>query len=242
MKRFATIIFGILVYAFTAPTAFAQNYVRLPLDLGGAGSLVTSYGRFSGNIQIRPIGWSPDGKFAFIKEHSSEFRGMSTFFFTIIDAVEDTVVYEFTDDMDDWSDEELSDMRSLAAISWDRVADTVTDALVEHRIDPESPVELRRFPDSIDGEDYGCIIETLSEFDPYNGSPYGEAPYPDTIASYSVTLFSPGRGEKQVTFQDEVYAVAEKSMQFEMTPAVGYRFYGSNLSPQCCSASHSRVM
>ena len=141
------------------------------------------------------------------------------------------------------------DGREPTEISWARNEETVTRKLAEFGIVQQPVREVRRFPSTLDGERYAAVVRTVSEPDPYNGTPYGETPYPDTLASYTLTLRSDRRGDKGVTHQEEVYGVSvwvegyllspfeprmailvgRRSMQFEMTPEVRYRFFGSNL-------------
>lgn len=231
--------------------AFGEDYhVSAPIDMGTAGSIAAAYGmQPTGAGEIRPIGWSRDGKFAFLRIVTPEFKGTSIYEYRVFDAMRDQVAFSLDDDVDSWTREEMTDQRGGVDVSWDRVGDQVSASLEELGIEQTESIELVRFPAPNGPERLGCYLTITTEEDPYDASPYGASPYPDNIASYAVTLTSDMRGEKRVTLQEEVYAVSawvegflrspfenrilvivsEKMMGFEMTPSMSYRFYGSHL-------------
>ena len=251
MKRTILSMAGLatLLLLFPVPI-FPQYYIPQPLEIGGAGALVKAFGMSAGDAgRIHPIGWSEDGKFAFLRVVTPQFKGRPIFEYRIFDAVRDEVVWELDDDTEDWPSDDPEMLRGALDIAWERMGETVSAKLREYGIKQNHSTEFSAFPYRRDEELLTAVLTMVSEADPYDGTPMGPAPYPDLIAEYTVTLQSSRRGSKRVTREDEIFAVAawaegyiespyekriilligEKRMGFEMTPMLEYRFFGSHL-------------
>lgn len=106
-------------------------------------------GTYSHNIM--PIGWSADGKFAFIHIfNQNDGRAAEEFRFLIVNAVSDEILYREDVVPMDWEEEDLNWDREMVLHAWDYSIDSYYKALSAHDIRPlsrEAPEsEVLNFP------------------------------------------------------------------------------------------------
>ena len=128
-----------------------------------------------------PIGWSKDGKFAYIIEPADEGSGFYLFEIKIIDVVNDKLVWS-------WEPEE-SEEGSLQS-TWKENYDLFAEQLNEAEISQTKTFKLEQTNNSYKGNDYEVVMETATEVDPDYGV--------DLIKEIQINLQSPELGIKQV--------------------------------------------
>lgn len=129
--------------------------------------------------RIFPIGWSKDGKFAYITEPADEGSGFYLFELFIVDIVNNKLVWT-------WKPEE-SEEGSLQS-TWKENYDLFTQHLSEAGISQTKDIKLESTNTSYKGNDYELIMETSTEVDPDYGV--------DLIRGIEVSLQSPELGLK----------------------------------------------
>ncbi len=131
-----------------------------------------------------PIGWSKDGKFAYIMEPADEGSGFYLFEIVIIDIVNDKIIWS-------WKPEE-SEEGSLQ-VTWKENYDLFARHLNEVEINQTTDFKLAPTSISYKGNDYEIVMETVTEVDPDYGV--------DLIKEVEINLQSPELGEKQIFSQ-----------------------------------------
>jgi len=136
--------------------------------------------------ELYPIGWSPDGKFAYVIVDRPVFRDGYGFLWVIADAVTDEVLWTRYDHSDqfDWHGE-----TAPLSIAWKRSVPALTAALAEFSVEaidmvPVEPLPLR------DGTD-----EYTAEISEQRVNPE-TSPYGNGVIGYTFTLRSKERGSK----------------------------------------------
>ncbi|NJO88632.1 MAG: hypothetical protein HC831_06435 [Chloroflexia bacterium] len=128
-----------------------------------------------------PIGWSKDGKFAYIMEPADEGSGFYLFEIVILDIVNNKLVWS-------WKPEESEDGNVQS--TWKENYDLFAQHLNEAEIIPTKDFKLEPTSASYKGNDYEIIMETASEVDPDYGV--------DMIKEIEINLQSTELGVKQI--------------------------------------------
>ncbi len=126
-----------------------------------------------------PIGWSDDGKFAYIVEPSSGSSGLYFFEIKIVDIVNNKQVWSWKPEV-----EEEGNLNSM----WNSNKELFTQHLNEYKIVQFSDLELKPTEFSHKGNDYQILMDTKMETD----SDYGI----DFIKGISLSMKSPQIGNK----------------------------------------------
>jgi hypothetical protein len=128
-----------------------------------------------------PIGWSKDGKFAYIMEPADEGSGFYLFEIFILDIVNNKLVWS-------WKPEE-SEEGSLQS-TWKENYDLFAQHLNEAEITQTKDLKLEPTATSYKGNDYEIVMETATEVDPDYGV--------DLIKEIEINLQSTELGVKQI--------------------------------------------
>jgi len=129
---------------------------------------------------IFPIGWSKDGKFAYLMEPADEGSGFYLFEIIILDIVNNKLVWS-------WKPEE-SEEGSLQS-TWKENYDLFAQHLNEAEITQTKNFKLESTNTSYKGNDYELIMETSAEVD----ADYGV----DLVKEITISLQSPELGVKE---------------------------------------------
>ncbi len=128
-----------------------------------------------------PIGWSKDGKFAYIKEPADEGSGFYLFEIIILDIVNNKLVWS-------WKPEELEEGSMQA--TWKENYDLFAQHLNEAEITQTKDFKMEPTTTSYKGNDYEIVMETSTEVDPDYGV--------DLIKEIEINLQSGELGVKQI--------------------------------------------
>ncbi len=153
----------------------AQDYV-LPEEL-----IYTSSRHGFNYDKFYPIGWSKDGKFAYIMEPADEGSGFYLFEIIILDIVNNKLVWS-------WKPEESED-GSLQS-TWKENYDLFAQHLSEAEISQTKDFKLESTTMSYKGNDYEVVMETSTDIDPDYGV--------DLIKEVEINLQSKELGVKQI--------------------------------------------
>ena len=134
--------------------------------------------------KFHPIGWSKDGKFAYIIEPADEGSGFYLFDIMIVDIVNDKLIWS-------WKPEE-SEEGSLQS-TWKENYDLFAKHLNEAEIKQTKDFKLEPTNISYKGNDYELVMETSTEVD----QDYGV----DLIKGIEISLQSKELGIKQIFSQ-----------------------------------------
>lgn len=99
--------------------------------------------------EIYPIGWSAEGKFAYIEIPPDEAAGCQTSYFYIKDLITDNIVY--TTQSKEYCEDDLYDVFNR---SWKSLEPKITAKLNEYHIEPTAGVELLQLPYLYNGNKY----------------------------------------------------------------------------------------
>lgn len=115
--------------------------------------------------EIFPVGWSRDGKFAYITKVSVGGRGGTLFTYFIVDTVTDKVVSEFEDDWSDSSDVSIEE-------SIRKKMDIYSSQMHKYKILEGEGVRFFNFPIKDGGKTYEAKLEVVNKADedPFLGS------------------------------------------------------------------------
>ncbi|MCF6241845.1 MAG: hypothetical protein L3J74_10940 [Bacteroidales bacterium] len=128
-----------------------------------------------------PIGWSKDGKFAYITEPADEGSGLYLFELVVFDAVNNKNVWS-------WKPEEREE-GSLSS-TWKNNYALFKKKLNEYQIEQEDNIELKKGKTSFKGNEYQIVLDTKTETDPDFGF--------DMIKEIKITINSPELGTKEI--------------------------------------------
>ena len=154
---------------------------------------------------FRPVGWSHDGKLAWIEVVHIEGRGGEDVKYVIFDAVEDVIVWSLLDN----SSWEEAEQESVVEVSWKRMRSEFSEHLVAHDIEHHEGMEIRPFPMSTSGETYRSEVQIGEEAEPA---------FYDFVGWYSVTVSRDGHGNKRITFVEEVTALGVWVLGYIQSP------------------------
>ncbi len=132
-----------------------------------------------------PIGWSKDGKFAYITEPADEAAGLYFFEIAIMDMTTNQIVWEWKPENDD-----LEESGSVPQM-WEQHKELFTQKLKEYGIEQQKSFKIIPSEFTFKGNDY-LIEETVVENDPESDNYYIGA-----INNVSYALKSP-KGEKVI--------------------------------------------
>jgi hypothetical protein len=191
MRRFAGVLAAAAFLAAVAQTSAAESYV-LPAPVTG----VTGGPGFPGGFQFCPLGWSADGKFAWLESRDIDGRGGTIYTYIIYDAVEDMFVFSRSDDSFDWG----TDLEATEEESWKRSGNEVSAALSKYGIVQSRSITVEPFPLQRDGDSYTASLE-IQNVPPTNESDE------ERVQSYALVLGSRTRGSKTVSTRDGLGAM-----------------------------------
>ena len=155
--------------------------------------------------EFRPVGWSHEGKLAWIEVTHIEGRGGDDITYLIFDAVEDVVVWLLIDN-NSW---EEAKHESALEISWKRTRSEFLTQLVAHNIERQDGMEIRPFPIIASGGTYHGEVHIAEETEPK---------FYDTVGSYFVTVAREGHGSKRVTSVEDVTALGVHVVGYIQSP------------------------
>ena len=163
-------------------TSSAKQKDYIPGDYNLPKELI--YTEKQGNFLIDkfyPIGWSDDGKFAYITEPADEGSGFYLFKLIVFDAINNKVAWS-------WKPEE-SEEGNLAS-TWKSNYTLFKKKLNEFRISQENNITLKTGKTSFKGNEYQIVLNTKTEQDPDFGF--------EIIKEIKITINSPELGTKQI--------------------------------------------
>lgn len=129
--------------------------------------------------KLFPIGWSKDGKFAYITEPADEASGMYWFEIIILDIVNDKVYWSWKPD-----ESEEGDLQTI----WKENYDLFAKHLNKAEIAQTKNFELKQPKSSYKGNDYETVLETKTETDADFGF--------EVVREVQIKFISPELGEK----------------------------------------------
>lgn len=147
---------------------------------------------------FRPIGWSEDGRFAYIRSRTMDGRGGTVFDYVILDAVTDEIAWYRSDDSFDWEafqNDPDYDYDREPEIAWERNGDAFLGALEDFNIQVGAGVDLRRFKFQHRGVAYDATVTTTAADPPEMF---------DELESYEVRVIRSDGTSKRITGSDEV--------------------------------------
>lgn len=228
-----------VLFALAALDVSAQTSYRLPeaVQVPGADRLGARLLE-----ELRPFGWSRDGKLAYLSVEEVDGRGGTIFTYRVVDAVTDRELFVFEDDSFEWPEGSGEAETPRPEHSWRRVGAEVSAALARFGIVEGSASQILRFPADLPAGTFSADVITLLEKDP-------EEPAFDRLDAYEVWVRRPGVASKRITAQADVFAVnatvlgyiaspfeprlfvlvGEERYVFEGT-AIAFRFFGSSLA------------
>ncbi len=131
-----------------------------------------------------PIGWSPDGKFAYITEPADEATGFYFFNFRIQDMVTDKIVWEWKIDVQDQV------MEGNLQSTWDENKELFTKQLRKHKIVQQNSFQLNGSQFTENGNEYKIETQINKKMNELFGL--------ETIAQIKVNLSSSALGQKTI--------------------------------------------
>lgn len=156
--------------------SFVSGDYHLPSEL--------SYFKKSGDFladKFYPIGWSKDGKFAYITEPADEGSGFYLFEIVVFDAVNNKVAWS-------WKPED-SEEGNLSTI-WKKNYNLFKEELNKFQIEQDDNIELKKGKTTFKGNEYQLVLDTKTETDPDFGF--------DLIKELKITINSPELGTKEI--------------------------------------------
>lgn len=160
----------------TNETAYTPEDYSLPKEL--------NYLKKTGDFlvdRIYPIGWSKDGKFAYITEPADEGSGFYLFKLVVFDAVNNKIAWS-------WKPED-SEEGNLSA-TWKKNYSLFKEKLNEYQIEQNNNIELKEGKTTFKGNEYQLVLDTKTETDPDFGF--------DLIKEIKITINSPELGTKEI--------------------------------------------
>ncbi len=160
----------------TNQTPYVPEDYSLPVEL--------NYLEKSGDFlidKIYPIGWSKDGKFAYITEPADEGSGFYLFELVVFDAVNNKIAWS-------WKPED-SEEGNLST-TWKKNYSLFKEKLNEYQIEQDDNIELKKGKTTFKGNEYQLVLDTKTETDPDFGF--------DLIKEIKITINSPELGTKEI--------------------------------------------
>ncbi len=160
----------------TNQTPYVPEDYSLPVEL--------NYLEKSGDFlvdKIYPIGWSKDGKFAYITEPADEGSGFYLFELVVFDAVNNKIAWS-------WKPED-SEEGNLST-TWKKNYSLFKEKLNEYQIEQDDNIELKKGKTTFKGNEYQLVLDTKTETDPDFGF--------DLIKEMKITINSPELGTKEI--------------------------------------------
>ena len=160
----------------TNQTPYVPEDYSLPVEL--------NYLEKSGDFlidKIYPIGWSKDGKFAYITEPADEGSGFYLFELVVFDAVNNKIAWS-------WKPED-SEEGNLST-TWKKNYSLFKEKLNEYQIEQDDNIELKKGKTTFKGNEYQLVLDTKTETDPDFGF--------DLIKEIKITIISPELGTKEI--------------------------------------------
>lgn len=122
-----------------------------------------------------PVGWSPDGKFAYLQDRAAEASGDMITIYTVFDTITDTVLFQSEEHDVHWAGERYH---------YEEAASEFQRALEEHKILAGAGITFHPFPLLTGGDRYSCEIKTAQveeensfhEIESYEALVYSEHP------------------------------------------------------------------
>ena len=156
-------------------TNFENQNFEIPSEL-----IYTREGQAFIYDKIYPIGWSKDGKFAYITEPADEGSGFYWFEIVILDIVNNTI---------NWSWKPKNSEEGNLKSSWKENYEMFAQHLNEAEIVQTKNFELKQTKSSYKGNDYELVLETKTVIDPEYGY--------DIVKEIQINIISPELGVKQ---------------------------------------------
>ena len=128
-----------------------------------------------------PIGWSKDGKFAYITEPADEASGYYLFEIVVFDAVNNKVAWSWK-----LPETEKGDLKS----TWENNYSMFKEKLNEYKIEQNNNIELKKGKTSYKGNEYQIVLDTKTQPDPDFGI--------EIIKEIKISINSPELGTKQI--------------------------------------------
>ncbi|MDC7224948.1 MAG: hypothetical protein PQJ60_14465 [Spirochaetales bacterium] len=199
--------------------------------------------------EIRIIGWSPDGKLAYMTSHFEENVPAYDFHYAIVNLVDDRLVWQSINQIDEWElDEGLEsggELRSPLESSWAGMQGELIRELDRFGIVVREVRELHPFPGTVDGEEFRAEERILRKGVLDGGQELGDWEF---SSLYELHLLSSERGGKVVSqietagfsspgyllspFEPRMALLGQSAFMsyVERDLIVQYRFFGSDLT------------
>jgi len=160
------------------------------------------------HVELFPIGWSRDGKFAYALVDQPAFRGGYGFLCAIVDARTDDVLWSDYDHSDafNWS----GDAAPLE-LAWQRHVPTISAELAAFGVEPVAGGRLEPLPLERGSDEYTAIIHEW-RVNPET-SPYGNG-----LVGYTVSLQSSERGSKVIAQRAHIFATDVRIQGYIRSP------------------------
>lgn len=150
------------------------------------------------DAELYPLGWSRDGKFAYVWVNEPPFRGGYGFRYAVLDAVTDRELWWHYDHTDQYG---WDGTASPVRLSWDQNAMSVSERLTALGIETTDGVRLENFPLVRGSERYTV------EVDEWHVDP-DTSPYRNGVVGYTLTIHSSERGSKLVARRGRIFATS----------------------------------
>ncbi len=140
--------------------------------------------------KLYPIGWSKDGKFAYIIEPADEGSGFYLFELVVFDMVNNKASWSWKPD-----DSEEGDLES----TWKENYSKFKESLNKYEIKQKSEFELKKGKTSFKGNEYQLVLDTKTESEPDFGF--------DVIKEMKVSITSVEIGTKEIYNHKEDFSM-----------------------------------
>ena len=147
--------------------------------------------------ELRPVGWSSDGKIAWMSAKFVEARGGRDIEYVIFDAASDRILWSLID-TESW---EKVDDEVVVEYSFDLWRAEIENQLRRFNVDQYDFMVLNRFPIVSAGESYSAELDIIKETDDDHLTSF------DEVDSFIVKIVSGSRGEKQIANISDVDAL-----------------------------------
>lgn len=171
-----------------AQESFEEQDYQLPAEfeyLEPEGEFPRLYDKFY------PLGWSKDGKFAYLTEPADEATGFYFFSIQIVNLLNDKVVWEWTIDENHEIDHSQTNLKKV----WEENYDEFKQALNQHAIVQKEEFKLGKLSFQQAGNDYKLEMQTSTEADEEFGIEF--------VNKINVQLVSPQLGTKKIFSKQE---------------------------------------
>ncbi len=167
--------------------------------------------------KIASIGFSKNGKFAYVTEHEVEGRGGTLYTYKIINTINDKIIWKYEDDIKDIMDDPYK-------FSYARVKDRLQKALQEHKIKYVIQPLLRKVPYKFDNNKISFAIKAISRKnkDGFNGNYLSLKVIARTNNGYKRVYYS-----KDKAFSYSIMGVFKSPYEPRIVLILAKEFYGS---------------